>query len=185
MFWELTLLNNTFHWSSTHSFVVVMSWSTVKLLQKLLKRVSVPDNFRVRDQSPGIFKGSVDLDLPKFSYSTTQCDGSGSQLSQVFDPRPTLIWNTEVWWIVCVCKVLLSFTKCNLLYQKVLVVTLFWCDIINLLLKLLSSHNRVLHSVCHWITCVTSTLYSGLYFSSDEFQKLFLLVCEKRETQGS
>ena len=28
------------------------------------------------------------MDLPKFSCSTTQCVGSGSQLSLVFDPRP-------------------------------------------------------------------------------------------------
>ena len=36
--------------------------------------------------SQKIFKGSVDMDLPKFSYSS-QCVGSGSQLSWVFDPR--------------------------------------------------------------------------------------------------
>ena len=43
--------------------------------------------FRVRG-SQKIFRGSENTDLPKFSCSTTQCVGSGSQLSLVFDPRP-------------------------------------------------------------------------------------------------
>lgn len=37
-------------------------------------------------ESQKIFKGSVHMDLPTFSYSS-QCLRSGSQLSYVFDPR--------------------------------------------------------------------------------------------------
>ena len=43
--------------------------------------------FRVTG-SRKIFRGSENTDLPKFSCWTTQFVGSGSQLSQVFDPRP-------------------------------------------------------------------------------------------------
>ena len=35
-----------------------------------------------------MFKGSVDMDLPNFSFSATQCVGSERELSRVFDPRP-------------------------------------------------------------------------------------------------
>ena len=57
---------------------------------------SVPDKQSRVQGTWKIFEGSADMGLPKFSYVTTQCIGSGSQLcvSRVFDPRPTLIWNT-------------------------------------------------------------------------------------------
>lgn len=47
------------------------------------------DSFRVHG-SQRIFKRSADMDLPKFSNSTTQCVGPGSQLSRFFP------WNTPL-----------------------------------------------------------------------------------------
>lgn len=57
---------------------ILLSWRVFFLLTSL---PSVPGNFWLQK----IFIGPMDLGLNKFSYYSTQCIGSGSQLSQVFD----------------------------------------------------------------------------------------------------